>query len=187
MRHILAQLTKKYTNNEPGIDPLPVARALHDIGQRYSEILSVAHRLDLMSAGDRHCFVTNVRFVVPMYHAAILSYFRITTFSKPFKFSDKQRHGLQEIFTLAYRAYQDEGESAMSRIAWPLFMAALETDDLAHQDWVSLLFARLRHQGENYRRAEQALLLLLADPRTRKARVNSLDYFQSDTLERFII
>ncbi|KAJ5584380.1 uncharacterized protein N7459_004180 [Penicillium hispanicum] len=187
IRHILAQLTKMYSTNEQEIDPLPVARALHDIGQRYSEILSVAPRLDLTSAGDRRCFVTNVRFVVPIYHAAILSYFRITAFSKPFKFSEKQRHGLQEIFTLAYQAYQDEGESAMARIAWPLFMAALETDDLAHQDWVSLRFARLRYRGENYRRAEQALLLLLADQRTRKERVNLLDYFQSDRLERFII
>jgi Protein of unknown function (DUF3468). len=131
--------------------------------------------------------VINIRFVVPFYHAVLLWYFRITAVAKPFRFEDKQCRALDEIFTIAYQAYRDEGETAMARIAWPLFMAAIETDDLAHQDWVSRRFSHLRHQGENYRRAEKALLFIISKQQIRKARVGLVSEFQSGKLERFMI
>lgn len=187
MRHVLAQLADAHESDPLQMDPLPVARALHDIGQRYSEILGAARRLDLAVAGDRKRFVINIRFVVPFYHAVLLWYFRITAAAKPFRFKDKQCQALDEIFAIAYQAYRDEGETAMARIAWPLFMAAIETDDLAHQDWVTRRFAHLRHQGENYRRAEKALLFIISNQQMRKARVGLVSEFQSGKLERFMI
>ncbi|KAL2830796.1 hypothetical protein BDW59DRAFT_140846, partial [Aspergillus cavernicola] len=180
MRHVLARLA------DAPDDPLPVARALHDISQRYSEILEVARRLNMLSAGDHKQFVRNTRFVVPFYHAAVLWYFRITAPTTPFKSRDKQQHALDEILTLAYQAYRDEGETAMPRIAWPLFMTAIETEDLAHQDWISLRFAYLRGRGENYRRAEKALFFVLTEQRKRGGRVDFSAKFQSGELERFM-
>ncbi|KAL2840391.1 fungal-specific transcription factor domain-containing protein [Aspergillus pseudoustus] len=181
MRHVLAQLAVTAT------DPLPVARALHDINQRYNEILTVAPRLNTGYAGGHEKFVINTRYVVPFYHALVLWYFRITAPTTPFKSKSKQQHALDEILTLAYQAYRDEGEPAMARIAWPLFMTAIETDDLAHQDWISSRFAYLRSRGENYRRAEKALLFVVTEQRKRGGRVDFSARFESGELERFVI
>ncbi|KAL4812154.1 fungal-specific transcription factor domain-containing protein [Aspergillus spinulosporus] len=181
MRHVLAQLA------ETPADPLPVARALHDISQRYGHLLAAARFLELGGAGDHRQFVRNMRFVVPFYHAAVLWYFRITAPTTPFRHSEKQQHALDEILALAYQAYRDEGEPAMARIAWPLFMTAIETDDLAHQDWVCLRFANLCGRGENYRRAEKALQFVLAKQRQSGGRVDVAGNFQSGALERFLI
>ncbi|KAL4768756.1 hypothetical protein BDW60DRAFT_210628 [Aspergillus nidulans var. acristatus] len=159
MRHVLAQLA------EAPADPLPVSRALHDISQRYSHLLATAQCLQLK----------------------VLWYFRITAPTTPFRHSEKQQHALGEILALAYQAYRDEGEPAMARIAWPLFMTAIETDDLAHQDWVCLRFSYLCGRGENYRRAEKALQFVLAKQRQRGGRVDVAAHFQSGALERFLI
>ncbi|KAL3431027.1 hypothetical protein BDV09DRAFT_199077 [Aspergillus tetrazonus] len=102
MRHVLAQLA------EAPADPLPVSRALHDISQRYSHLLATSQCLQLKGAGDHRQFVRNTRFVVPVYHAAVLWYFRITAPTTPLRHSEKQQHALDEILALAYQAYRDE-------------------------------------------------------------------------------
>jgi hypothetical protein len=170
MRHVLAQLA------EAPADPLPVSSALHDISQRYSHLLATAQCLQLKGAGDHRQFVRNTRFVVPFYHAAVLWYFRITAPTTPFRHSEKQQHAL------AYQAYR-EGEPAMARIAWPLFMTAIETDDLAHQDWSVCAFP-----------IYVGVARITDEPRRRcssfwpsSGRVDVAAHFQSGALERFLI
>ncbi|OKL64207.1 hypothetical protein UA08_00515 [Talaromyces atroroseus] len=177
------------TSTEPRLDPLAVARTLHEISLRYSEIFEFAShlRLDLAHAGERRKFIMNIRFVVPLYHATVLWYFRITAHDKPFKFKERQRESFREIINLAYQAHADEGEKAMARIAWPLFIAGIEGDDPVHEEWVLKRFWHLRQHGENFSRAFRALSFIQEAQRAAGRRVPLPGCFDEGTLERFAI
>lgn len=174
---------------KPILDPQAIARTLHDISQRYCDIFAVAShlKLNLQSAGERRKFIMNVRYVVPLYHATVLWYFRITKPKNPFKFQERQRKSFREIIELAYQAHVEEGEQAMTRIAWPLFIAGIEGDDPIHEEWVLQRFQHMRLQGENYRRALNALKFIQMEQRVQGHRVLLPKYFDQGILDRFVI
>ncbi|EXJ81044.1 hypothetical protein A1O3_07332 [Capronia epimyces CBS 606.96] len=163
------------------------ARALRVVGEKYSELVEVAPRLDFRSAtGREKRFISNLRFIIPYYHAVVTCYFRITRRHSPPETG--QLDALQQIMVLAYRAYADEGDDAMARIAWPLFIAALETTDLVHRDWILTRFSRLRQRGENYRRAYAVLLRASqAEDADGVPRQSYLDVLAESNIDKFVI
>ncbi|CAI6082028.1 unnamed protein product [Clonostachys chloroleuca] len=187
LRFLLAELTTAYENEDEERQHLALsaAHALRDIGEKYSEVLEVATRLDFNSAGARQRkFITNIRFIVPFYHSTLLCYFRATSRSASAPPNEKQRSSLLEIITLAYQSYADEGEEAMTRIAWPLFISALETVDPIHRDWIMDRFSHLQQRGENYRRAYAALK---AAQREQRDAWDSIQVWEREGLEKFVI
>lgn len=91
-----------------------------------------------------------------MYYAVVLDFMRVTKFEQPL--DDRQYHALREIMNLAYQSFKHDGDDAMIRVAWPLFIAALETDDLLHRDWVLDRFAAISKYGKNFERAHRFLI-----------------------------
>lgn len=189
LRFILAELAAAYNDSEDtdrhGLAQ-DTAHALRDMRQKYWELLEVAGRLDFPSAnGKERNFIANVRFIVPFYHAIVLCYFRIANRNAPA--NEQQRTSLRDIITLAHQSHTDEGEKAMARITWPLFIAALETEDLVHRDWIMARFSHLQHQGENCRRAFAALKVAQTEERTRHVRVDCIGILENDDVEKFVI
>jgi hypothetical protein len=89
---------------------------------------------------------------VPYYHASIVHFYGITKAGEPL-----QKAALREIVKLAFEAYKGVSDSAILRISWPLFIAALETDDSVHREWIMTRFRDLQKHGKNYRRAFRVL------------------------------
>jgi hypothetical protein len=86
---------------------------------------------------------------------------------------------------LAYQSYKHGGDEALARVAWPLFLAVLETDDMLHQDWILDRFMALGKYGKNYERAHRFLVDTVPRQQTIGRRVNLRD--QLEKLDLFVL
>jgi hypothetical protein len=186
LRYLLAKLATAHETEEQNTADYAslVYRAIRDISNRYSELLDVATEFGGAS-GHTRTFIRNIRFVVPLYQAIVLCFLRFT--DRATSLRDQRQLALREITTLAFQAHHDEGESAMARIAWPLLVAVLETDDLLHRDWILARFEHLKNRGENYRRAHRVLQAEFADPLPHQGILGFLRAVRRNELDRFVI
>ena len=93
----------------------------------------------------------------------------------------------RQIINLAFQAYKDEGHQAMLRIAWPLFIASLESDDVVHKEWALSRFKSLGKHGPNYRRAFKVLEAAIAEQDRSGYCVSIMQFLGSGQYERFVI
>ncbi|KAH8703027.1 fungal-specific transcription factor domain-containing protein [Talaromyces proteolyticus] len=138
-----------------------IIQAIQDLERRYSGYIEAATLLDLPEEGSQRRFVMNIRTAVAWYYAVLL-YFHAFC---PSDNSTQRQRALGETMKLCGKAFQDHKERAMLQMAWPLYVAALETDDIIHQNWILDRYDALQNYGENYRRAYEALRLVLSQPR----------------------
>lgn len=157
LRYMVAQLAVLYRKDPPAAaqKASDVESSIQQVGYLFTELLEVASELS-PDTDNSHRLVANIRAIVPMYHAVVLDFVRLTASDQPL--GDRQRHALKEIMNLAYQSFKHGGNEAIIRVAWPLFMAALETDDLLHRDWVLDRFAAISKYGKNFERAHRFLL-----------------------------
>lgn len=186
LRYMLSGLPSPLQHTSPNAEMKAetLERGIVEVGERYAEILKIAASLQFQEAAHRR-FVSNVRWIVPHYHATVLGFYRATRFRGPL--GSEQRAALREIVNIAFRAYKDEGDQAMFRIAWPLFMATLETDDLIHRQWMLDRFKALGKYGKNYKRAYGLLETVVKDQDEGGCRVDVGQYLDSGRFERFCI
>ncbi|PTB54487.1 hypothetical protein M431DRAFT_530667 [Trichoderma harzianum CBS 226.95] len=129
--------------------------AFQEIAETYTETFLLASKITVETDNSLRV-IKNLRFIVPHYHAAILYYVRC---ADPRRSSpDRRMVSLKMIMKLAYQAFKLEGDEAMLRIAWPLFIAILETDDLLHREWLIARLHALGKFGKNYSRAASFVL-----------------------------
>jgi hypothetical protein len=75
----------------------------------------------------------------------------------------------------------------MWRVAWPMFIAGLETDDLIYQDWVLEMFTAMQHLGENLRRAKVLLEIVCREQRRTGKQVDYLSRIKTGEFQGFVI
>ncbi|KAK6222406.1 C6 zinc finger domain protein [Colletotrichum tabaci] len=159
---------------------------IQQVGWKFTELLEVAAELST-STDSSHRLVANIRGIVPHYHAVVLEFLRMTRVNDTLTLLTRQRNALREIMNLAFQAFKHEGDEAMTRIAWPLFMVALETDDLLHRDWVLSRFQRMSRFGKNLDRAHGFLKETIEIQNRLGRRVDVRERFQSNTVDLFVI
>ena len=185
LRFMISQLSK--TLLDPGGDAVANTKSLASVhatiqatGLRFADVLATSAGLSLASDGS-HRLVTNLRFVVPHYHAVVLEFQRLTAVRRPGLASNEaQRVALQGIMNLAVQAFRHEGDEAMLRIAQPLFMVALETDDVLHREWVLERFEGLSCFGGRFERARMFLLKTIQRQQTLGRKVDVQEQFRLD-------
>ncbi|ORY55625.1 uncharacterized protein BCR38DRAFT_461904 [Pseudomassariella vexata] len=151
---LLGQYPAAGAQRVPSVD-----RAIQQTGDTFTELMEVASELSL-GTDNSHRLVANIRNIVPVYYAITLDFFRLTAFGQ--SLGNRQRHALREVMNLAFQSFKHDGEEAMTRITWPLFIVALETDDLLHRDWILNRFAAIGKYGANFERAHRFLVGTLA-------------------------
>ncbi len=203
LRFLLSQRSKTLTPPDPaaaGDYPAGAAAAaanaeclagVHDtvqaVGARFADVLAAAAALSLSSDGSRR-LVANLRFVVPHYHAVVLELRRLTAAAAGRRVAGglglapdgPQREALQGIMGLAVQAFRHEGDEAMLRIAQPLFMVALETDDVLHREWVLERFEGLGRFGARFERARAFLVKTIDRQQALGRRVDVLEQFRRE-------
>lgn len=171
LRFLTAQLANMY-HDQPEL-AIQQAHAVEDsideVGDLFRELMEVAHELSL-ETDNSHRLVANMRAIVPIYYAVVLDYKRLTAFDQPM--DDRQRHALQEIMNLCFQDFTHGGDQPNLRVAWPLFMAALETQDMLQQKFVLDRFENFRLYGKNYERAHRFLVTVLPIQRRNGQRVD---------------
>ncbi|KAF5984168.1 hypothetical protein FBULB1_3418 [Fusarium bulbicola] len=130
-----------------------VETAIQETSEGYMNILAFASRLT--SATDNsHSMVPTIRWIVPIYYTEVLDFLRIArTIHPPLAIALENSKTIRNIMNLAFQAYQHGGDVAMVRIARPLFMVALETDEELHVSWILERFRGLAQFGEHFARA----------------------------------
>lgn len=158
LRFMISQLSNMLDRGEDASQHISsVHYAIQAAGEHFADVLAKADGLSIATDGSR-CFVANLRFIVPYYHAVILEFLRLTAASPGMELDERQRGALRGIMNLAVQAFRHEGDKAMLRIARPLFMVALETDDVLHREWVLERFKGLANFGARFERAREFLL-----------------------------
>ncbi|KAJ3544171.1 hypothetical protein NM208_g3199 [Fusarium decemcellulare] len=134
-----------------------VEAAIRQTGRRYMDLLESASRLTI-DTDNSHRLIQNMRWVVPIYYTEIIEFLRLTRGRQPVP-SMQQEHQktLQEIMALAVQAHKHGGDVAMLRIARPLFIVALESNDELHLTWLLERFQGLGQFGEHFIRARDFL------------------------------
>ncbi|KAL1900573.1 hypothetical protein Sste5346_002296 [Sporothrix stenoceras] len=134
-----------------------IGRAITKVRSAFGEVLDVARALSIDSNGDGNAgqprgLVANLRIVVPTFYAVEIEYARVAG-----NITTKVATALGEILRLAFQAHRQGGDAALTRIAWPLFVVALETTDLLHRKWVLERFAGMSVLGDHLQRAHRLL------------------------------
>lgn len=186
LRYMVAELAKQLYHDvtDAGEQISAVEKAIRLVGRKHSEILRVATSLSSDESNHKR-LISNVRYIVPNFHATVLHFLRITRFNQIL--DERQRLSLREIMTLAFKSFKHEGDTAMMRISWPLFMAGLETDDLLHREWILERFRSLGRFGLNYKRAFLLLEAVIEQQEKLGERVNMLDLLDSGCFESFVV
>ncbi|KAF4947673.1 hypothetical protein FGADI_10244 [Fusarium gaditjirri] len=157
-----------------------VAGAIHSVRYRYGELISVANRIELPDDGPHRRFVMEMQSVVACFHAIFVCFLRITHGNKAI--SSEQREAMKEIMSLAFKVYRDQGETGLARLGWPLFVVAIESDDILHRSWVLERFSELVSHGVNYRQAYHAIRVVIAG---RPLDERTAGYFEVFRVESF--
>ncbi|OLN96308.1 Sterol uptake control protein 2-like protein 4 [Colletotrichum chlorophyti] len=165
---------------------MAVDLAIQQVGWKFTELLEVAAELSI-STDNSHRLVSNIRGIVPHYHAVVLEFLRLTRFNDTPMLSARQRSALREIMNLAFQAFKHEGDEAMTRIAWPLFVVALETDDLLHREWVLSRFQGMSRFGKNLDRAHVFLKETIEMQNRLGRRFDVRERFQSGEVGLFVV
>lgn len=171
LRFLTAQLASLYHKDPSSatVQAHEVEYSIDEVGDLFRELMEVAHELS-METDNSHRLVANMRAIVPMYYAVILDFKRLTAFNEPM--DERQRYALQEIMNLCFQDYTHSGDQPNLRVAWPLFMAALETQDMLHQSFILERFQAFRLYGKNYERAHRFLVTIVATQRRHGKRID---------------
>ncbi|KAM0249490.1 hypothetical protein ACHAQJ_009038 [Trichoderma viride] len=138
-----------------------VESAFRQIDRRYGELLEVASDISL-STDNSHRLVANIRAFIPIYHASKLELMRLTR-GKGIATSTEiipEAH-ITAIIDLAIQTDKHQGIEAIIRVAWPLFVVALETNSAVHRRWVLGRFQTMSRYSKNLERAHRFLLEFL--------------------------
>jgi len=184
LRFMVAQLATYYRRcpEEAAAKSFGIGNSIDEVGERFQELIEVADELS-MATDNSHRLVANMRAIVPMYHAVVLDFMRVTAFDKPL--GERQRRALKGIMNLAYQSFKHGGDQATARVAWPLFLAVLETDDMLHRDWILDRFTAFRKYGKNYERARRFLEQTIPRQQSIGKRIDLRD--QMEKLELFVL
>ncbi|UPK92679.1 hypothetical protein LCI18_003614 [Fusarium solani-melongenae] len=129
-----------------------VSAAIRNANYTYSELLDVSRELCTETDHSQR-LVANIRYIVPIFYAIQLQFLRVTQPNSPLAQEKRQRFLLAEIMRLAFQLRSHWGDDGLRKIAWPLFLAGLETDDLLHREWILERFKKLSDMGEHLNRA----------------------------------
>lgn len=156
LRGIVAQLSNLDVNNLRQRLPA-VESAFRQIDLRYGELLEVASDISL-STDNSHRLVANIRAFVPIYHTVKLELLRITRRNGlTTKMKIVPEAHITAIIDLAVQADKHQGVEGTIRVAWPLFVVALETSNVVHQRWVLSRFKAMSSYSKNLERAHRFL------------------------------
>lgn len=184
LRFLTAQLAQIYREDPTAASQrsLHVKDCIDNVATSFSDTLGTTGKYS-METNDHNRSFAIVCAVVPMFHAVVLDYMRLTAFDRPL--GDKQHLALKEILNLAFQGRKYGGDEAMIKIAWPLFIAALESDDLLHRDWILKQFKNISKYGSNFARAHEFLLRVLPLQQQLGKRVNTQEHL--DSTSRFVL
>ncbi|TDZ15340.1 Sterol uptake control protein 2 [Colletotrichum orbiculare MAFF 240422] len=172
-----------------------VDTAIRQAGWKFAELLEVAAELSVGTGSSTRRLAANIRGIVPHYHAVVLEFLRLTRFNDDDDdgggggggLCERRRGALRGIMNLAFQAFKHEGDGSMTRIAWPLFVAALETDDLVHRDWVLARFRAMSRFGKNLDRAHVFLVETIEMQDRLGRQVDVRERFRSGEVGLFVI
>ena len=187
LRFMVAQLAKHQDGKAEAATrwASDVELSIENTRNKFGDLIDVAAGLSV-STDNSHRLVANLRRVVPLFYAVVLYFLRIRSGLSE-SLASQQVDSLRHIMNLAFQAHKYDGEKAMVRIAWPLFMVALETNDHLHREWVLSRFRAIRQFGLNFQRAYQFLVHVVDLQSKSGERVDVRGVFQSRDFGLFVL
>lgn len=130
--------------------------------------------------GERDFLVSNYCVLAALLYSLQLCYEKKVYKTRPFLLVSKTLKACASL-------YEHEGVGYMWRVAWPMFIAALETDDPIYQNWVMDRFTALEAHGENMRRAKVLLEAICHEQRIAEQSVDWRLRIRRGQFQAFVI
>ncbi|KAL7795956.1 fungal-specific transcription factor domain-containing protein [Trichoderma ceciliae] len=186
LRAMVADLAKLDTYEL--VQRLPtIESTFRQIDQRYGELLEVASDINL-STDNSHRLVANIRAFIPIYHAAKLELSRLIR-GKDMTTNIEivpEAH-ITAIIDLAIQADKHQGIEATLRVAWPLFVVALESNSVVHRSWILSRFQAMSRYSKNLERAHRFLTEALRLQNASDGKIEVYNDFRLANGEIFVI
>lgn len=132
------------------------------------------------STADKDTILSNQHVPVAIYYAIVIRYERLL-------YNDRPLTAISKVLRACVNLYEYEGPNYLWRAAWPLFIAALETDDPIHQSWAVDRFTELQSTGENLRRAKVFLEAVFREQRASGQPVDYRAWLKAGLFKGFVI
>jgi hypothetical protein len=129
---------------------------------------------------ERSTIQSNNYVGAALYYALVITYERKVWKTRP-------AIAISKALQACANLYEREGVGYLWRIAWPMFVAGLETDDLIYQNWVIERFAAMQDLGENLRRAKLVLEMVCLEQRRAGVQIDYLSRIRSGEFHGFVI
>ena len=157
LRFMVAQLRTLDASSVPS-RAAEIHAAIKFVSFRFAEILAVADELSVATDNSNR-LVANIRDIVPHFYAVQIELGRAKRDAGMDMDASWPPSGqfISAIMSLAAQSFKHQGNEAMIRIAWPLYVVALETDCEAQFDWIISRFRAMSIYGSNFARAYQHL------------------------------
>lgn len=170
-----------------------IQAAIDQTTEQYGELLAVASELSVKTDGSQRIAV-NLRAFVPYYYAILLEFRRLCKDTGTLDDSegsgntaaDVSMH-IRTIMTLSLHTYKHMGMSILQIVAWPLLIAALETDSQAHRDWILARFQNMGSYSRNYERAHRFLARMLDIQAQTGQKINILQQLATGEDDKFVL
>lgn len=115
------------------------------------------------------------------------AYYALVTMYERKVFNARPLIAISNTLQACANLYEHEGNGYLWRIAWPMFVAGLETNDLIYQTWVIDRFTSMQELGENLRRAKQVLEAVCLEQRKTGKQIDYLSRIRSGEFQGFVI
>ncbi|KAJ5930354.1 hypothetical protein N7466_005847 [Penicillium verhagenii] len=128
---------------------------------------------------ERNSMVSNMCVIVAEFLALVVLHDRLAY--------DIQSSRLSNLLQACAILYECEGPNFLRHVAWAMFVAGFETDDIIHESWIIDRFAQLQRSGNNIRRAMTLLQTVFLEKRTSIRHISYSEWLQDDRFEKFTI
>lgn len=191
LRYLVAEIANLDGNDARQRVPI-VQDAIEQVGEQHAELLAVATELSTQT-DNSHRVTTNIRAFVPHYYAVLLEFHRMR---RDAHVVDESTIDTDEstvashisiIVNLATQTYKHQGLDGLMLVAFPLFVAALETDSQSHRDWVLARFQGMMSFGRNIERAHRFLTRALEMQAQLGYKIDVRKQFRFGDMELFVV
>lgn len=133
--------------------------------------------------------VLNLRFIVPFFYAVQLDFYRAASPDpKGALTTPEAAQCISSILNIATIVHENESSNSLTRLAWALFVACVETRELVLQNWILERYAALSDFGVALSRAHTLLQAVVKHQRLTGEAVDYRSWVRSrPELELFMI
>ncbi|KAI9146939.1 hypothetical protein HJFPF1_12968 [Paramyrothecium foliicola] len=128
-----------------------IEKRIRMLERQNMDLFTITSKLPESARQLSNGLLTTICWVMPHYYAGVLEY--LLSINPCDSTVERRAEMTQNILKLALYGYRKDGQATIVRVAWPMFIAGLETTDQFQQQWIVDRLEACGLFGRSYRSA----------------------------------